>query len=85
MEVHTRDTCMPIITIWTFVIIWRNNSQFLSLHRNLVQDKSSTDPSELARLVEYVRSQVKHMDKLDSEHILTNGHIQLLPFSPNPN
>jgi hypothetical protein len=47
-----------------------------------VQDKLSTDPSELARLVEYVRSQVKHMDQ---QHILTNGHIQLLPFPPNTN
>jgi hypothetical protein len=32
---------------------------FLFLRRNLVQDKSSIDPSELARLVEYVRSQVR--------------------------
>ena len=51
------------------------------LHRNLIQDKSNTDPSQLARLMEYVRSQVKHMDRLDSERLLTDGRIQILPFT----
>ena len=73
-----------LIIIFNLKINFVINSQFLSMYRNLIQDKSSTDPSELARLVEYVRSQVKHMDKLNSQHILTNGHIQLLPFSPKP-
>ena len=50
-------------------------------YRNLIHDKSSTDPAQLARLVDYVRRQVKHMDGLDSEHLLNDGRIKLLTFS----
>ena len=49
--------------------------------QELDKDKSNTDLTQLAWLVEYVRRQVKHMDALDSEHLLTDGCIQLLPFT----
>jgi len=56
-------------------------SQFTAfLCRNLIGDKTATDPSQLARVVEYVRRQVQHMDRLDSEQLMTKGNITLLPL-----
>ena len=50
------------------------------LCRNLIGDKAATDPAQLARIVEYVRRQVQHMDHLESEQLLTKGNITLLPL-----
>ena len=52
----------------------------LFLCRNLIGDKTATDPSQLARVVEYMRRQVQHMDHLDSEQLMTKGNITLLPL-----
>ena len=39
--------------------------------------------TDLEAMVHYVRSQVQHMDKIDSELLLRNGRIKLLPFKPS--
>ena len=50
--------------------------------RHLVHDKESgTDPAQIAKLVEYVRKQVLHMDALDSKALLDNGTVTMLPFT----
>lgn len=49
--------------------------------RNMVFDREETDPRRLATMVEYVRRQVQHMDTQDSEAIMNNGTISLVPFS----
>ena len=52
------------------------------LCRHLIQEKESgTDPTQIARLVEYVRKQVLHMDAIDSKELLDNGTITMLPFT----
>ena len=50
------------------------------MYRNLIRDKDETDPVQLAKVVEYMRKQVQHMDQLDSELLTTTGKIKLLPF-----
>ena len=55
-----------------------------SLPRNLIHDKSATDPVQLEAMVQYVRCQVLHMDKVNSEDLLKRGKISLLPFNPPP-
>ena len=47
----------------------------------MVFDREETDPRRLATMVEYVRRQVQHMDTQDSEAIMDNGTISLVPFS----
>ena len=46
----------------------------------MFHNKERTDAEQLARLVEYVRKNVQHLDSLTSEQILSNGHITWLPF-----
>ena len=58
------------------------NSVLYVYFRNLFDDKANTDPTQLAHVVEYIRRQVLHMDKLDSEQLLGTGEIELLPFKP---
>lgn len=41
------------------------------------------DPVQLAKMVKYIREQVKHMDGLDSNQILDVGSLKLLPFQNN--
>lgn len=48
----------------------------------MVFDKQQdTDPVKLAKMVDYVRRQVQHMDKLDTKSLLETGSIKLLPFN----
>ena len=56
------------------------NSCYSYMYRNLIRDKDETDPAQLAKVVEYMRKQVQHMDQLDSELLTTTGKIKLLPF-----
>ena len=49
--------------------------------RNLIVDKAQTDPIQLARMVEYIRKQVHHMDSIESQQILNIGSVTLLPFT----
>lgn len=51
--------------------------------RNWVSDKTLTDPQVLSLLVEYVRKQVKEMDKSNTEALLTTGNINLLSLNLN--
>jgi len=44
------------------------------------EDKESVDFSRLALLVDYVRKNVQHHDKLDSSAILKTGYISFLPL-----
>ena len=45
----------------------------------MVFDKTrDTDPARLAKMVEYVRKQVKHMDQLDSKELLEKSSLTLL-------
>lgn len=45
----------------------------------MVFDKPrDTDPVRLAKMVEYVRKQIKHMDQLDSKELLEKGSLTLL-------
>lgn len=53
-----------------------------AIWRNLVGDKSASALTDLEAMVHYIRSQVKHMDSIDSELLLRNGRIKLLPFAP---
>ena len=48
--------------------------------RNLFYNKERTDAEQLARLVEYVRKNVQHLDNISSEQILSDGNITWLPF-----
>lgn len=48
--------------------------------RNLFYNKERTDAEQLARLVEYVRKNVQHLDNISSEQILCDGNITWLPF-----
>ncbi|KAL9962713.1 hypothetical protein ACROYT_G031846 [Oculina patagonica] len=50
------------------------------LWRNLFYNKERTDAEQLARLVEYVRKNVQHLDSVSSEQILCDGNITWLPF-----
>lgn len=50
------------------------------LWRNLFYNKERTDAEQLARLVEYVRKNVQHLDNISSEQILCDGNITWLPF-----
>ena len=52
------------------------------LLRNIVFDKErDTDPVMLAKMVDYIRRQVLHMDCLDSNRMIDAGSISLLPLS----
>lgn len=45
----------------------------------MVFDKEKdTDPAQLAKMVEYVRKQVKYMDQLDSKDMIEKGSLSLL-------
>ena len=52
----------------------------MSLSRNLVGDKAAVGVADLETMVHYIRSQVKHMDSIDSQLLLRNGRIKLIPF-----
>lgn len=52
-----------------------------AIWRNMLFDRTSADPTQLAKMVEYVRRQVQHMDRQDSKALLERGTITLLPFS----
>lgn len=51
-----------------------------SLWRNMFHDKKNTDASNLASFVDYVRRQIFYLESIDSEKLLTTGHIEWLPF-----
>lgn len=53
--------------------------------RNLFYNKERTDAEQLARLVEYVRKNVQHLDNISSEQILCDGNITWLPFREEEN
>jgi cytochrome b pre-mRNA-processing protein 3 len=54
-----------------------------AIWRNLIHDKSATDPVHLEVMVCYIRHQVQHMDSIDTEELLSKGLITLLPFDPH--
>lgn len=56
-----------------------------AIWRNMIFEKSDTDPTHLAKMVDYIRRQVQHMDKQDSKALLERGSISLLPFSDEQN
>lgn len=51
--------------------------------RNWVSDKTLTNPQVLSLLVEYVRQQVKEMDKSNTEALLATGNINILSLNLN--
>lgn len=53
----------------------------LCASRNLVFDRDDTDPAMLEVMVDYIRRQVLHMDRLDSVALLDAGDISFLPLS----
>lgn len=67
---RVQEICIPLLIV-----------VFTSLPgRNLFYNKERTDAEQLARLVEYVRKNVQHLDNISSEQILCNGNITWLPF-----
>lgn len=67
---RVQEICIPLVIV-----------VFTSLPgRNLFYNKERTDAEQLARLVEYVRKNVQHLDNISSEQILCNGNITWLPF-----
>ena len=54
------------------------------LFRNLIGDKEAVSLTDLETMVCYIRSQVKHMDTIDSELLLRTGRIKLLPCTLTP-
>lgn len=51
-----------------------------ALWRNMFHDKQHTDAIKLAEMVDYVRRQVCHLDRLDSKQLLETGEICWLPL-----
>lgn len=51
-----------------------------AIWRNLIGDKNAIDPVDLEVMVHYIRYQVTHMDSLDSQSLLSEGNIKLLPL-----
>lgn len=45
-----------------------------------MQEKARTEPTQLGVMVDYIRRQVQHMDKLDSEQLLRRGNVKMLTF-----
>ena len=41
---------------------------------------ADTDPVRLAKMVDYIRKQVKYMDQLDSKELIESGSLSLLGF-----
>ena len=52
-----------------------------AIWRNLVNDKMNTDPVAIARMVSYIRSQVREMDGTGTEDVRRNGIMNMLPLS----
>ncbi|CAI8010822.1 Ubiquinol-cytochrome-c reductase complex assembly factor 1 [Geodia barretti] len=55
-----------------------------AIWRNLIGDKEAVSLTDLETMVCYIRSQVKHMDTIDSELLLRTGRIKLLPCTLTP-
>jgi cytochrome b pre-mRNA-processing protein 3 len=51
-----------------------------SIWRNMFHNKKSTDASNLASFVEYIRKQVLYLDGINTEKLFTTGEIEWLPF-----
>lgn len=51
-----------------------------ALWRNMFHDKQNTDAIKLAEMVDYVRRQVRHLDRLDSKQFLETGEVKWLPL-----
>lgn len=47
--------------------------------RNFFHDKNNTNPVAVAKMVEYIRAQVLHMDSTDSHQLLREGEMKFLP------
>ena len=45
------------------------------------EKERDTEPAQIAKMVEYVRKQVKYMDSLDSQEMLEEGSLSLLGLS----
>ncbi len=52
-----------------------------AIWRNLISDKSATDVEGIARIVQYIRSQVKEMDATDTDILKKTGKMNLLPLT----
>lgn len=52
-----------------------------ALWRNLIFDKSNTNPEILECLVKYVRQQVKEMDGTERDQLLSHGTMTILPLT----
>ena len=52
-----------------------------AIWRNLISEKSTTDAEGIARIVQYIRSQVKAMDATDTDVLKKIGKMNLLPLT----